>query len=199
MSNKIVSEEKLERILFDTNDEGSDQEDEENEEEVDSVEDYLIDVQPDNPEEPSPSTSSHTPRIPTSDLSSTKLKCRKRKRGPLCSADGEAIQKIDADHIKTKSNHIWHKLKNPCLPHLITNRIEPGGPTVAASEATSPEQCFSLFLTDQSLASVCVHTNRKIHILRQKYKVQDKSTRVEGSNRNPDIVRGEERQPHPNP
>lgn len=109
-------------------------------------------------------------------MSTTELKCRKRKRGPLLPAAGEAIHELDVDRVKTKDNHVWHKHKNPHLPDLMCNRIEPGGPTVATNQATTPVECFSLFLTDQSLAAVCVHTNRRIRILRERFKTKEKHT-----------------------
>ena len=54
--------------------------------------------------------------------------------------------------------------------------MEPGAPTQITMVAITPAEVFSLFLTDQMLAEVCVHTNTKMAQLRTSLKDPDKST-----------------------
>ena len=105
------------------------------------------------------------------------LKSRKRRRGPLCPAEGVAIKKLPDATYRSKDHTKWHSVPNPSLPPIMPiDDFESAGPTMNVFGSKTPAEVFSKFLPDILLAEIVVHTNDKILTLRNKYKRQSDPT-----------------------
>ncbi|XP_066938372.1 piggyBac transposable element-derived protein 4-like [Macrobrachium rosenbergii] len=62
------------------------------------------------------------------------------------------------------------------MPSIIRTQVEPAGPTQITIGAKTPAEVFSLFMTDQMLAKICVFTSDKMRQLRENFKDADKAT-----------------------
>ena len=114
---------------------------------------------------------------PSSSLSPSELRSRKRRRGPLRPAEGKKLLELPLATYKAKDRTVWHSKPNPSMPPIFrTDGIVPGAPTTHTTLAKTSEEIFSLFLSDPVLAEVCMHTCDKIQKLRVQYKRQDNPT-----------------------
>ena len=105
------------------------------------------------------------------------MKSRKRRRGPLCPAEGVALKQLSDAVYRAKDNTKWHSVPNPSLPPILAvDDFEAAGPTMAVFGCRSPSETFSKFFTDVLMAEIVVHTNDKIVTLRNKYKRQSDPT-----------------------
>ena len=108
-------------------------------------------------------------------MSPTELRSRKRKRGPL-TPEGTPVTPYPDATVTAKDKTKWRSQPNPALPKIIKTHVEPSAPTAITINAKSPAEVFSLFMTDQMVAEMCVHTNMKMEELRQNFKNKDKAT-----------------------
>ena len=72
---------------------------------------------------------------------------RKRRRGEL-NPTGQPLMVFPSATIRVKDKTKWQARPNPNLPAIIGNNIEPAAPTDITLAATTPEEVFSLFLTN---------------------------------------------------
>ena len=124
---------------------------------------------------PPPPATPPAPATAGATMSPTELRSRKRKRGQL-TPEGTPVTPYPDATVTAKDKTKWRSQPNPALPRIVKTHVEPAAPTAITLTATSPAEVFSLFMTDQMVAEVCVHTNRKIEDLRQKIKDKDKAT-----------------------
>ncbi|XP_068211224.1 piggyBac transposable element-derived protein 4-like [Palaemon carinicauda] len=92
-----------------------------------------------------------------------------KRRGELQPARGAPINRIEEDMVQGRDGTLWHKEPNPALPPMFTPRIEPGGPTSSVSSARRVVDIFSLFLDDEILQEIVVHSNVRLALLRSRY------------------------------
>ena len=124
---------------------------------------------------PPPPATPPAPAAAAATMSPTELRSRKRKRGQL-TPEGTPVTPYPDATVTAKDKTKWRSQPNSALPKIIKSHVEPAAPTAITLTATSPAKVFSLFMTDQMVAEVCVHTNRKMDELRRKIKDKDKST-----------------------
>ena len=124
---------------------------------------------------PPPATPPPAPVAAAATMSSTELRSRKRKRGQL-TPEGTPLTPYPDATVTAKDKTKWRSQPNSALPKIIKTHVEPAAPTAITLTATTPAKVFSLFMTDQMVAEVCVHTNRKMDELRRKIKDKDKAT-----------------------
>ena len=124
---------------------------------------------------PPPATPPPAPVAAAATMSSTELRSRKRKRGQL-TPEGTPVTPYPDATVTAKDKTKWRSQPNSALPKIIKSHVEPAAPTAITLTATTPAKVFSLFMTDQMVAEVCVHTNRKMDELRRKIKDKDKAT-----------------------
>ena len=186
---KRLDEEEIERLLFEYEDASDADDVEEITLEADQVFDALHDAQTWQeeeeegeevaPPEVEPDDTSELPDLPSTSqsLSPSEVRSRKRRRGPLRPAKGKKLVELPSATYKAKDKTVWHSQPNPEVPPIFrTDQIQPGAPTSHTLLANTPEEIFSLFLSDPMLADVCMHTCTKIVDLRIKYKRQDNPT-----------------------
>ena len=105
---------------------------------------------------PPPSASPVPPAAsPDQNLSPVEMKSRKRRRGPLCPAEGVALKQLSDAVYRAKDNTKWHSVPNPSLPPILAvDDFETAGPTMAVFGCRTPSETFSKFLTDV-LTHIC--------------------------------------------
>ncbi|XP_064122543.1 uncharacterized protein LOC135226764 [Macrobrachium nipponense] len=111
------------------------------------------------------------------DISLVEIRSRKRRRGPLCPAEGVALKRLPADSYKARDNTKWNSYPNPTMPPILKiDQFETAGPTIAVFGCRTPAEVFDKFLPNALLAEVIVFTNDKIVTLRNKFKRQNDPT-----------------------
>ncbi|XP_068229423.1 uncharacterized protein, partial [Palaemon carinicauda] len=105
------------------------------------------------------------------------MRSRKRRRGPLCPAEGVALKRLPDNSYMARDNTKWHSEPNPTMPPILKiDQFDTAGPTMALFGCRTPAEVFDKFLTYIMLAEVVIHTNDKIITLRNKYKRQSDPT-----------------------
>lgn len=124
---------------------------------------------------------------PVSPSSSEALQ-RSKKQLPGAEKNGVEDQQTMIDHsskftmmfsseiIKSHSGYTWHTRPQVAAATRTTARnivasIKPG-PTESAATATTPEECFGLFVTDAMVNLIVQFTNKKIDVAARKYRRQ---------------------------
>ncbi|XP_068232542.1 uncharacterized protein [Palaemon carinicauda] len=129
------------------------------------------------PSSASPGPSSAYPAVPVPHLSPVEMRSRKRRRGPLCPAEGVALKRLPDNSYMARDNTKWHSEPNPTMPPILKiDQFDSAGPTMAVFGCRTPAEVFDKFLTNIMLAEVVIHTNDKILTLRNKYKRQNDPT-----------------------
>ncbi|XP_068205343.1 piggyBac transposable element-derived protein 4-like [Palaemon carinicauda] len=117
------------------------------------------------------------PAVPVPHLSPVEMRSRKRRRGPLCPAEGLALKRLPDNSYMARDNTKWHSEPNPTMPPILKiDQFDSAGPTMAVFGCRTPAEVFDKFLTNIMLAEVVIHTNDKILTLRNKYKRQNDPT-----------------------
>ncbi|XP_064092988.1 uncharacterized protein LOC135205778 [Macrobrachium nipponense] len=118
-----------------------------------------------------------TAAVSVPDISPVEIRSRKRRRGPLCLAEGVALKRLPDDSYKARDNTKWHSEPNPTMPPILEiDQFDTAGPTMAVFGCRTPAEVFDKFLPNTLLAEVIVHTNDKIFTLRNKFKRQNDPT-----------------------
>ncbi|XP_068240220.1 LOW QUALITY PROTEIN: piggyBac transposable element-derived protein 4-like, partial [Palaemon carinicauda] len=129
------------------------------------------------PSSASPGPSSAYPAVPVPHLSPVKIRSRKRRRGPLCPAEGVALKRLPDNSYVARDNTKWHSEPNPTMPPILKiDQFDSASPTMAVFGCRTPAEVFDKFLTNIMLAEVVIHTNDKILTLQNKYKRQNDPT-----------------------
>ncbi|XP_064096647.1 piggyBac transposable element-derived protein 4-like [Macrobrachium nipponense] len=118
-----------------------------------------------------------TAAVPVPDISPVEIRSRKRRRGPLCPAEGVALKRLPDDSYKARDNTKWHSKPNPTMPPILKiDQFDTAGPTMAVFGCRTPVEVFDKFLPNTLLVEVIVHTNDKITTLRNKFELQNDPT-----------------------
>ena len=98
----------------------------------------------------------------------------RRRRVPMPNAD-EVVVQFNSATIKSKKGFIWNTRPSAGAVRTPARNILQGfrpGPSPEASQANTPDSCFSLFITDEVIADLVMWTNQKVDIEALKYRQQ---------------------------